>query len=116
MNFEQAKEYAFLVKWKTDECLSGPDCWCRIILPVEPIYYSHPESPDVKHEYLIADAGSLDQETAEHLVKLHNENYEKVQQCCRNAMKETMDSLIDMPKMPTSRPSETRKIIRKEID
>ena len=77
MNFEQAKEYSFLVPWKTMECFSGPDCWCRIILPVEPIVYSHPENPENKHEYNIVDAGALDQQTAEYIVRLHNNKIEQ---------------------------------------
>lgn len=96
MNYDQAKELSFLVPWKTSECFSGPDCWCRIIVPVEPILYSHEESPDVKHEYVIVDAGSLDQTTAEYMVKLHNEYHESIKQSCRDAMKETMDSMVDL--------------------
>ena len=94
MNFEQARELSFLVKWKVSECFSGPECWCRIIVPVEPIYYSHPESADIKHEFIIVDAGAITEETAEHIVRLHNENYERIKQSCRDAMKETMDSMI----------------------
>ena len=71
MNFEQAREYSFLVPWKATECFSGSECWCRIIVPIEPIYYTNPES-DNKYEYSIVDAGALDQETAEYIVKLHN--------------------------------------------
>ena len=82
MNFEQAKELSFLVPWKTTECFSE-NCWCRIILPVEPMLYSHPESPDIQHEYVIVDAGALDQETAEYIVRLHNEHFDKVKQCCK---------------------------------
>jgi hypothetical protein len=78
MNYEEAKKYSFMVPWKATECFSGPDCWCRIILPVEPIYYSHPESPDTQREFDIVDAGALDQETAEYIVKLHNEQLEKI--------------------------------------
>lgn len=114
MNFEQAKEQSFLALWKTMECFSGPDCWCRIIVPVEPIFYNHPESPDIQHEYVIVDAGALDQETAEYIVRLHNEHCERVKQSCRDVMKETIDSLINL--VPVSRPPETRKIIRKKID
>ena len=80
MNFDQAKELSFLVPWKTAECFTGPDCWCRIILPVEPILYNHPESPDAKHEYFIVDAGALDQETAEYFVDLHNSCLERIAQ------------------------------------
>jgi len=77
INFEQAREQSFLVTWKAVECFSGPDCWCRVILPVEPIYYSHPESPDIKREFSIVDAGNLDQQTAEYFVHLHNERLAK---------------------------------------
>lgn len=83
MNFEQAREYSFLVRWKTMECFSGPECWCRIILPVDPIYYTHSDTDDKKYEYTIVDAGALDQETAEYIVRLHNEHFDKVKQCCK---------------------------------
>ena len=121
MNFEQAREYSFLVPWKTTECFSGPECWCRIIVPVEPIVYSHPENPDNKHEYCIVDAGALDQETAEYIVRLHNEHYERVKQSCKDAMKETMDSLVPLAHQSvthTNNPTidDFRKIKRKEID
>lgn len=76
MNFEQAREYAFLVPWKATECFSGPECWCRIIVPIEPIYYTNPES-DNRYEYSIVDAGALDQQTAEYIVKLHNNEIEQ---------------------------------------
>ena len=78
MNFEQAKELSFLVPWKTMECFSGPECWCRIIVPVEPVYYSHPESADIKHEFIIVDAGSITEETAEYIVDLHNSCLERI--------------------------------------
>ena len=125
MNFEQAKELSFLVPWKTMECFSGPDCWCRIILPVEPILYNHPESPDVEREYVIVDAGALDQETAEYIVKRHNEHHERVKQSCKDAMKETMDSMIPLnekemvetfEKLWANKHSKIGKIVRKEID
>ena len=125
MNFEQAKELSFLVPWKTMECFSGPDCWCRIILPVEPILYNHPESPDVEREYVIVDAGALDQETAEYIVKRHNEHHERVKQSCRDAMKETVDSMIPLnekemvetfEKLWANKHSKIGKIVRKEID
>jgi hypothetical protein len=71
MNYDQAQEYSFKVYWKTMECFSGPDCWCRVIVPVEPILYTHPES-DTQYEYNIVDAGALDQQTAQYIVDLHN--------------------------------------------
>ena len=72
MNFDQAREHSFTVPWKTIECFSGPDCWCRIIVPVEPILYTHPES-DTQYEYAIVDAGALDETTAQYIVNLHND-------------------------------------------
>jgi hypothetical protein len=49
------------VKWKTAEC-NSKDCWCRLIVPVS----------ECDAEYIIPD-GSVDKETAEHIVKLHND-------------------------------------------
>ena len=137
MNYDQAKELSFLVLWKTMECFSGPDCWCRIILPVEPILYNHPESPDIEHEYGIVDAGALDQETAEYIVRLHNlyitretvlnpteeqkENFKKewdklntgprsISTIEMNEMVETFEKLWE------NKHSKIGKIVRKEID
>ena len=128
MNFEQAREYSFLVPWKTMECFSGPECWCRIIVPVDPILYNHDKSPDIEREYVIVDAGALDQETAEYIVRLHNEHFDKVKQCCKkehdklnigprsisaidmNEMVETFEKLWE------NKHSKIRKIVRKEID
>jgi hypothetical protein len=124
MNFEQAREYSFLVPWKATECFSGPECWCRIIVPIEPIYYTNPES-DNKYEYSVVDAGALDRTTAEYIVRLHNENHDRVQQSCRDAMKETMDSMIPLnekemietfEKLWANKHSKIGKIVRKEID
>ena len=65
-------------------------------MPIEPIYYSHPENPDNKHEYAIVNAGALDEPTAEHIVRLHNEDYERVQQSCREMMKELADNMVPL--------------------
>lgn len=125
MNYDQAKELSFLVPWKATECFTGPNCWCRIIVPVEPIYYTHPDTNDKKYEYVIVDAGALDQETAEYLVKRHNEHHEKVKQNCRDVIKETMDSMIPLnekemvetfEKLWENKHSKIAKIVRKEID
>ena len=124
MNFEQAREYSFLVPWKATECFSGPECWCRIIVPIEPIYYTNPES-DNRYEYSVVDAGALDQETAEYIVRLHNEHCERIKQSCRDAMKEIMDSMIHInekemietfEKLWDTKHSRIGKIVRKEID
>lgn len=78
MNYEQAQDQSFLVPWKVAECFSGTNCWCRIIVPVEPIYYTVPytvpgSSENNKREFGIVDAGSIDQKTAEYFCSLHNE-------------------------------------------
>lgn len=125
MNFEQAKELSFLVPWKVAECFSGPQCWCRRIVPVDPILYNYTESSDYEEEYEIVGDAAIDQKTAEYIVKLHNENYDKVQQSCRDAMKETMDSMIPInkkemvetfEKLWENKHSRIGKIVRKEID
>lgn len=96
MNFEQARELSFLVKWKVAECFSGPQCWCRRIVPVEPIVHTYNESSEYEEEYEVVGDASIDQKTAEYIVRLHNENYDRVQQSCRDAMKKTIDSLIEL--------------------
>lgn len=127
MNFEQAREYSFLVPWKATECFSGPECWCRIIVPIEPIYYTNPES-DNRYEYSVVDAGSLDQTTAEYIVRLHNEHFDKVKQCCkkehdklnigpRSISTIEMNEMIEtFEKLWENKSSKTRKIKRDEID
>ena len=124
MNFDQAKEYSFLVPWKTMECFSGPECWCRIILPVEPILYNHPESPDIEHEYVIVDAGALDQQTAEYIVRLHNEHFDKLKQEYdklnigpRSISTMEMNEMVEtFEKLWANKHSKIGKIVRKEID
>lgn len=128
MNFEQAREYSFLVPWKATECFSGPECWCRIIVPIEPIYYTNPESDNNRYEYSVVDAGSLDQTTAEYIVRLHNEHFDKVKQCCkkehdklnigpRSISTIEMNEMIEtFEKLWENKSSKTRKIKRDEID
>jgi hypothetical protein len=127
MNFDQAKELSFLVPWKTAECFTGPDCWCRIILPVEPILYNHPESPDIEHEYVIVDAGALDQETAEYFVDLHNSCLERIaqitpsnQELLNMVDKQNYISEKEMvetfEKLWANKHSKIGKVVRKEID
>jgi len=119
MTFEQARELSFLVKWKVIECFSGPDCWCRKIVPVDPIHYNEEIENFGKtfvskenEKYEIIPDGSVDKDTAEYIVKLHNENYDRVQQGCREMMKELTDSII--PLYEDVEPIRT--IYRKEID
>ena len=137
MNFDQAKELSFLVKWKVTECFSGPQCWCRRIVPVDPILYNYTESSDYEEEYEVVGDASIDQKTAEYIVRLHNlyitretvlnpteeqkENFKKewdklntgprsISTIEMNEMVETFEKLWE------NKHSKIGKIVRKEID
>ena len=69
MNLREAKDKASKVKWKTDVCFTGEDCWCRIIVPEEPIKYDY---HDGEETYEIVSAGSINKEFAEQIVREHN--------------------------------------------
>ena len=44
MTYEEAQEISLQVKWKTNTCNQGEQCWCRTIVPVVPILYSEYEN------------------------------------------------------------------------
>jgi hypothetical protein len=79
-NIDKAIEYSLTIPWKIDVCISGEECWCRLILPTEPIKYTHTystgEKTEVDYESIIGD-GSVDKDTAEYLVKIHNDRIGK---------------------------------------
>jgi len=56
------------LKWKTEVCPSGTDCWCRVITTEKPTY------DDDGNELYIAGAGCIPKVNAEHIVKIHNES------------------------------------------
>ncbi len=70
MSYEEALLKANGVEWQTKEC-GTPDCWCLIIEPKEPIFYEH---DGFKEQLFICSSGALDKITADHIVKVHNEN------------------------------------------
>lgn len=74
MNFEQAREHSFKVPWKTIECFSGPQCWCRRIIPADAIMYNVGTETE---EYEVVPYGAIDQKTAEYIVGLHNKMIEE---------------------------------------
>lgn len=75
MTHEEATAKSMTVRWKTSTCLSGEECWCRIIEPEEPIFYTATTLPDGDDEELyIAGSGCVPTEYAEHIVKLHNQS------------------------------------------
>lgn len=79
MNFKEAIEYSLTVPWKVQECFSGPECWCRMIVPIEPIPCDYVNSDgSVLNDTLdeIVGAIAIDKITAEYIVNLHNRSLE----------------------------------------
>jgi len=73
-SYDEAHSYSLTVPWKLTTCNVGESCWCRIILPTEKILYKHKVGDTERideFEYIIPD-GSIDKETAEYIVDLHN--------------------------------------------
>ena len=75
-NYDEAHKYSLTIPWKLETCNVGESCWCRLILPTEKILYKNKVGDTetvVEFDYVIPD-GSVDKETAEYVVELHNEN------------------------------------------
>jgi hypothetical protein len=72
MNYEEAIQKSLTVKWKVDTCSQGEQCWCRVIKCEEPLMFKEKEYLD-EDEYYIVGTGDLNKETAEHIVKIHNQ-------------------------------------------
>ena len=73
-SYDEAHKYSLTVPWKLSLCNTGESCWCRIILPTEKILYKNKVGDSetvVELDYIIPD-GSIDRETAEYVVNLHN--------------------------------------------
>lgn len=73
-NYDEAQKHSFTVPWKLETCNVGESCWCRIILPTENILYKNKVGDSetvVELDHIIPD-GSIDRETAEYVVNLHN--------------------------------------------
>ena len=73
-NYDEAHKYSLTIPWKLETCNVGESCWCRIILPTEKILYKDKVGDTDRiseFEYIIPD-GSIDKETAEYIVDLHN--------------------------------------------
>jgi len=81
MTYEEAEAKALSVKWKIGTCGEGEKCWCRTIVPVEPILYSEYQMIDTESEYMIVGSGEIHKEVAERIVEDHN-----VIVACREAM------------------------------
>jgi len=76
-NYDEAHKYSLTIPWKIELCNSGESCWCRVIVPSETIKFKEKISNWIKEDitrdfdYIIPD-GSIDRETAEYVVSLHN--------------------------------------------
>jgi len=64
----EAEKKLLATKWKTKVCISGKQCWCRMIYPVKKIEYSEGEIMNV------VGAGSISKNVAEYIVRLHNDS------------------------------------------
>jgi hypothetical protein len=71
MNYAEAKKVGLGVRWKVEMCSQGEACWCRGIIPETPITYT---DGDFEEELYIVGTGELDIDTAEHIVRLHNQS------------------------------------------
>lgn len=73
-DYDEAQKHSLTVPWKLETCNVGEDCWCRIIVPIEPIKYIN-RIGDTERideiDYIIPD-GSIDKETAEYFLELHH--------------------------------------------
>ena len=69
MEYKEAEQKAFTIKWEVGTCNKGERCWCRTIKPIEPIFFDDRDS----QEYWIVGSGELHKEIAEYFVQLHNE-------------------------------------------
>ena len=75
MTFEEAIQHSLNVPWKVSSCFVGDDCWCRMIVPVDPIKFSQTLGDGtIKEDVLdeIIGAGTIGEETAEYIVRIHN--------------------------------------------
>ena len=62
MTYQEAIEKSFTTQWKIGVCSQGEQCWCRTIIPIEPIFYKDGNSDD---SYYIVQSGQMRKETAE---------------------------------------------------
>ena len=68
MTYQEAYKKALEVEWKVEPCFSGENCWCRTIVPKEPINY---DIDNIEEVYIVSSA-SVNKAMAEYIVELHN--------------------------------------------
>ena len=69
MTYEEAEQKSLTVRWKSTTCHVGEECWCRMIVPEEPILYDHYSRNE--EFYIIGDA-AINESVATYLINLHN--------------------------------------------
>lgn len=72
MEYKEAKDKSLNVLWKAVPCFTGESCWCRVVEPIEPIYYDDGGQTEIE----IISAGSIGKAEAEHIVSIHNKYIE----------------------------------------
>ena len=77
-NYDEAHKYSLTIPWRIELCNTGETCWCRVIVPSEPIKFKEKISNWIKEDITrdfdcIIPDGSIDKETAEYIVDLHND-------------------------------------------
>jgi hypothetical protein len=112
-NYDEAHKYSLTVPWKLAHCNTGESCWCRIILPTENILYKNQVGDSetvVEFDYIIPD-GSIDKETAEYVVELHNRSV-----AIYAGQKERLAVLKELNRLDQELGIDIPVIKRKEID
>lgn len=93
--YEQAKSNSLIIPWVVDTCSHEIGCWCRVIRPIEDIYF---ELLGVVGSYYIVPEGILDLSSAEHIVLLHNTNLLKSESNSDNYILETQEDFCEFLK------------------
>lgn len=73
MTYSQAIEKSLQVPWKIGTCSQGEQCWCRTIVPVEPIMFLDGEELT---EFMVCRGGEIQKEIAEYFVAMHNTKFQ----------------------------------------
>ena len=98
-NYDEAHKYSLTIPWKIELCNTGETCWCRVIVPSEPIKFKEKISNWIKEDITrdfdcIIPDGSVDKETAEYIVDLHNDEVELEEK--RKKRLEALQKLSDL--------------------
>lgn len=89
MTHEEAYQKALNVRWKVTTCDSGEECWCRLIVPEEPILYGDNNVEEVT----IVSYASLNKICAEQIVSEHNNSL--VSEILRDKKRDGWDNIFE---------------------